>query len=423
MPVARILYPSCSVAVQLGPCHSVSLRRSVLPAGTASGLGHSLLRWRSRGAGTRLPRGRGCWGRAAVGGQRCGEPGCWGGGRGVDFTFYVGRRELGGRRGGTGHSARIFSSADTSLTEGRSSGWCASIAAISAGSLPGRPDRSGSVAGSVTASSSAGDGGPLVGVASGHREHEHGAERVDVHGGGEVLGDLACSGAMHTGVPSIPEVWVMSPVRSSRPARPKSITRGPSAPRITLPGLRSRCSRPAAWISFSPSASMTPSAAAIAVGSGPRSWTYCDRVRPWTYSVANQGGSSSGPDAASRAAILGPADHAEDEDLPVEPVFGLVVRGQVVADRLDRDPAPSGVTPKYTVPMPPSPRRPRTATSPISFGSPDLSGFMLTRHAPPFSTGKRYRRLALSVDKSPDRYVSATRRRVLEVRSAQQVTV
>ena len=32
-----------------------------------------------------------------------------------------------------------------------------------------------------------------------------------------------------------------------------------------------------------------------------------------------------------------PGDHAEDDGLPVEPVFRLVVLGQVLADRLDRD--------------------------------------------------------------------------------------
>ena len=33
-----------------------------------------------------------------------------------------------------------------------------------------------------------------------------------------------------------------------------------------------------------------------------------------------------------------PGDHAEDDDLPVEPVFRLVVLGEVLADRFDRDP-------------------------------------------------------------------------------------
>ena len=55
----------------------------------------------------------------------------------------------------------------------------------------------------------------------------------------------ACSGAMNPGEPIATPVWVML-VASAARAIPKSITRGPSAARITLDGLRSRCTSPAA---------------------------------------------------------------------------------------------------------------------------------------------------------------------------------
>ncbi len=56
-------------------------------------------------------------------------------------------------------------------------------------------------------------------------------------------------------------------------AMPKSITRGPSAASSTFEGLRSRCTRPAAWIARSAWARPAPSARTECSGSGPCSWT------------------------------------------------------------------------------------------------------------------------------------------------------
>ncbi len=61
------------------------------------------------------------------------------------------------------------------------------------------------------------------------------------------------SGARYPGVPMTRPVWV-SRVASGDWAMPKSITTGRSSVSITLPGLRSRCTTPAAWIAVSASA-------------------------------------------------------------------------------------------------------------------------------------------------------------------------
>jgi hypothetical protein len=52
---------------------------------------------------------------------------------------------------------------------------------------------------------------------------------------------VSCSGARYAGVPS--SQVVLMPESSAR-AMPKSITTGPSGPRMTLPGLKSRCTTP-----------------------------------------------------------------------------------------------------------------------------------------------------------------------------------
>nr|BFE85526.1 hypothetical protein GCM10020093_081270 [Planobispora longispora] len=58
-----------------------------------------------------------------------------------------------------------------------------------------------------------------------------------------------CSGDMYAGVPTTPLVTVIA--ESSARAMPKSMTRGPSGPRSTLLGLKSRCTIPARWIAAS----------------------------------------------------------------------------------------------------------------------------------------------------------------------------
>ena len=65
---------------------------------------------------------------------------------------------------------------------------------------------------------------------------------------------LICSGAMNPAEPTIMPVLVMD-VASRAWAIPKSMTFGPVAVRMTLEGLKSRCTMPAAWITVSASAS------------------------------------------------------------------------------------------------------------------------------------------------------------------------
>ena len=65
---------------------------------------------------------------------------------------------------------------------------------------------------------------------------------------------LICSGAMKPAEPTIMPVLVMD-AASRAWAMPKSMTFGPASVRMTLEGLRSRCTMPAAWITVSASAS------------------------------------------------------------------------------------------------------------------------------------------------------------------------
>ena len=65
---------------------------------------------------------------------------------------------------------------------------------------------------------------------------------------------LIWSGAMKPAEPTIIPVLVMG-VASMAWAMPKSMTFGPASVRMTLEGLKSRCTMPAAWITVSASAS------------------------------------------------------------------------------------------------------------------------------------------------------------------------
>ena len=69
-------------------------------------------------------------------------------------------------------------------------------------------------------------------------------------------------------------------------AAPKSIsTTVPSGRTITLPGLMSRCSSPAACTSARPSVSAASTSRTRASGNGPASAASAASVRPSTYSV------------------------------------------------------------------------------------------------------------------------------------------
>ena len=105
-------------------------------------------------------------------------------------------------------------------------------------------------------------------------------------------------------MPSASRVAV-SWIRSTALATPKSITCGPSRETSTFDGLRSRCTRPAAWIDSSASAQPAASQRTAGTGSGPQVSTSRDSEGAGTYAVASQGTSASGS-AATTAAVNTP---------------------------------------------------------------------------------------------------------------------
>lgn len=85
---------------------------------------------------------------------------------------------------------------------------------------------------------------------------------------GPTASPSACSGDMNCGVPIRPPLrvsWVASAAR----AMPKSMTHGPAGPSRMLPGLRSRCTTPAAWIAARACAVQPTSWNTAGIGSGP----------------------------------------------------------------------------------------------------------------------------------------------------------
>ncbi len=82
-------------------------------------------------------------------------------------------------------------------------------------------------------------------------------------------------------------------VPSSTRAMPKSITRGPSGPSSTLPGLKSRCTIPALWMATSAVAVFTARRCSDAPRRGPLLATAACSDGPSTYSLTTNGGSTS----------------------------------------------------------------------------------------------------------------------------------
>ncbi len=111
---------------------------------------------------------------------------------------------------------------------------------------------------------------------------------------------MTCSGDMYAGVP-ICVLLVMVAGPSVR-AMPKSITRGPPAPMMTLPGLKSRCTTPASWIAASAVAVPMASRSSSPPWSGPSSLTTRSSERPATYSLTMYGRPCSTP-VLSTAAV------------------------------------------------------------------------------------------------------------------------
>jgi hypothetical protein len=110
-----------------------------------------------------------------------------------------------------------------------------------------------------------------------------------------------CSGDMYATVPTTTPVVVIPVVASTARAIPKSMIRGPSAAMITLPGLRSLCTSPRAWIAASPSASPAPSARTPCGGSGPDRSTSSCSDGPSMNAVTIHGGSAWGSASTTEA--------------------------------------------------------------------------------------------------------------------------
>ncbi len=117
-------------------------------------------------------------------------------------------------------------------------------------------------------------------------------------------GEASCSGDMKGGVPIIRPVVVRLWWSAARDM-PKSMTRGPSSVIRTLPGLRSRCTSPARWMSRSASVRPSPSARSSRPLSGPSFSTTSARLSAGTYSVAIHGRSASGS-ASTTGAVKAP---------------------------------------------------------------------------------------------------------------------
>ncbi len=113
-----------------------------------------------------------------------------------------------------------------------------------------------------------------------------------------------CSGDMNGGVPIILPVSVSVWFSAAREI-PKSMTRGPSPAIRTFPGLRSRWTTPARWISRSASTRPRASRRSSLPRSGPCSRMRAARVGPDTYWVAIQGRTASGS-ASTTGAVKAP---------------------------------------------------------------------------------------------------------------------
>jgi hypothetical protein len=108
------------------------------------------------------------------------------------------------------------------------------------------------------------------------------APRVKTSLGGPTSAPTACSGDMKPGDPITRPVCVSEVADSTAREMPKSMTRGPSSASSTFDGLRSRCTKPAAWIAFRLSARPAASASSEGPGSGPKLSTASDSEGPGT---------------------------------------------------------------------------------------------------------------------------------------------
>ena len=175
----------------------------------------------------------------------------------------------------------------------------------------------------------------------------------------------SCSGAMNAGVPiaTSPEKTVVIPGTA---ASPKSITTGPSGPSRTLPGLKSRCTIPAACTAPSAVSVATAMRSSAAPPRGPSCSTTSTSDGPLTYSLTMNGRRSKIP-ASRTCAVQNRATRCA-----AATSFRKRLRtcGSVVGGRsLTAAGLPAGPSARNTTPCPPSPRRPSSLYPPTSRGS------------------------------------------------------
>src|SRR5215469_135679 len=176
----------------------------------------------------------------------------------------------------------------------------------------------------------------------------------------------SCSGAMNAGVPTAtcPERPVV--VMPGTAASPKSITTGPSGPRRTLPGLKSRCTMPTACTAPSAVSVATAIRSSAAPLRGPSCWTTSTSDGPLTYSLTMNGRRSKIP-ASRTCAVQNRATRCA-----AATSFRNLVRtcGSEVSGRtLSATRVPALLRARNTTPWPPSPRRPISPYPPTSRGS------------------------------------------------------
>ena len=149
-------------------------------------------------------------------------------------------------------------------------------------------------------------------------------------------------------------------------ASPKSITTGPSGPRRTLAGLKSRCTMPTACTAPSAVSVATAMRSSAAPLRGPSCSTTSTSDGPLTYSLTMNGRRSKIP-ASRTCAVQNRATRCA-----AATSFRKRLRtcGSVVGGRsLTAAGLPAGLSARNTTPCPPSPRRPSNRYTPTSRGS------------------------------------------------------
>ena len=157
-------------------------------------------------------------------------------------------------------------------------------------------------------------------------------------------------------------------VRSATTASPRSMTCASPERTSTLPGVRSRCTTPAACRARSARATPRPSRTSPSSGSGPDSATSSSSRCPGTNRVTIQGvtADASPPRTSTRCGPRTRCSTSSSRRNRRRPSAST----QPSRSTLTATTRSSGVTARKTVPMPPWPRRPRSRCGPTRQGSP-----------------------------------------------------